>query len=295
MTLLPRSVVTLSLSAFCVLFACAQQPELAEGPVPVPASDFSARLSMSPPISNPIGDGNGVVRRPVEPSVTGGSWFFRRFGLGTYASPLGFGGRIATSLTGSLNLRVGGNYFSFTTKRTASNIPFTANVLLQSEQATFDWYPFRGRFHVSPGVLFGNSNRAYGSAMVPAGNSFTLNGVTYYSGVANPVQALGYVEFERVSPTLTLGLGNWIRHSEVRGEQGHWTFPFEGGVAFNGDPKTALNYSGTVCSANQTYCRDITTDATVQANIQAERRKLQNDANWLRFYPLISGGIVYRF
>jgi hypothetical protein len=290
MALVPRSVVTLMLSASWVIFASGQQPNQSTAPA-APATDPTDPYVASATPGEPF----RIVRQPPAPAVTGGSWFFHRFGIGTYTSPLGFGGRIATSLTESLNLRVGGNFFSYTTKRTADNIPFTAHVLLQSEQATFDWYPFRGRFHVSPGVLFGNSNRAYGSAMVPAGISFTLNGVTYYSGAANPVQASGYVEFERVTPTLTLGSGNWIRHSNVRGEQGHWTFPFEAGVSFNGDPKTALNYSGIVCNAGQTFCRNIATDPTVQANIQAERRRLQNDANWVRYYPLISGGIVYRF
>lgn len=229
------------------------------------------------------------VNAPAAPLQVG---FFRRYGLGTYASPLGFGGRIAASLTPWMNLRVGGSFFSFTTNRTVSSIPFTANVRLQSEEAQVDWYPFHGGFHISPGVMFGSSNRVFGSAVVPAGNSLTLNGVTYYSGAADPIHASGSVRFKRTAPMLTVGWGNWVRH----GREHHFAFPFEAGVVFSGDPQTAMNFSGVACTdAGQHFCQNISTDPSIQANIDAERGKLQNDANWLRFYPVIAGGIVYRF
>ena len=226
---------------------------------------------------------------PVAPSRGG---FFQRYGIGTYASPLGFGGRIATSLTPSMNLRVGGSFFSFTTNRSVSDIPFEADVRFQSEEAQVDWYPFHGSFHLSPGVMFGSSNRIYGSALIPAGNSFTLNDVTYYSGTADPVHASGGVWFSHTAPMFTLGWGNWVRQESRR----HWVFPLEMGAVFWGNPDTALDFSGTVCTdSGLTFCRDIANDPSVQANVEAERDKLKKDANWLRIYPVIAGGIVYRF
>jgi hypothetical protein len=285
MTLLPRSVLMLLVAAFCAAPVFAQQVVASISPISSSASDF---VNGAP--------GNGAVRSTPASGVSGDTWFLNHFGLGTFGSPLGFGGRIAVSLSRSVNLRAGASYFSFTTTRTVSNIPFTANVRLQSEQAVIDWYPFYGGFHVSPGILFGSSNRAFGGATVPAGNSFTLNNVTYYSGSADPVQASGAVDFRHTAPMLTVGWGNWIRHPGDRREHSHLTFPFEAGVAFTGDPKTELNYTGVVCSsASQQYCSNIATDPPVQVNIRAERTKLQNDANWLRFYPIIAGGIVYRF
>ena len=231
------------------------------------------------------------VRQAV-PLVPGRGGFFQRYGIGTYASPLGFGGRIATSLTPRMNLRVGGSFFSFTTNRSVSGIPFEANVRFQSEEAQVDWYPFHGSFHLSPGVMFGSSNRIYGSALIPAGNSFTLNSVTYYSGGANPVHASGGAWFSHTAPMLTVGWGNWVRQES----RGHWMFPFEAGAVFGSDPNTALDFSGSVCTDSAlTFCRDVSNDPSVQANIKAERDKLQKDANWLRIYPVIAGGVVYRF
>lgn len=218
---------------------------------------------------------------------------FQHIGLGTYESPLGFGGKIAMPLAQPLVLRAGASYFSFSSHQTASGIPFTANVVLQSEQAQVDWYPFFHRsFHISPGVQFGNSSRIYGDALIAAGKSFTLNGTTYYSGAAGPVQAEGSARFRRTSPMLTAGWGNWVR----REGQGHWAFPFEFGAIYNAAPATVLNFTGVVCAdPGELYCQNIANDASVQANIQAERVKMRKDANYLRFYPILAGGIVYRF
>jgi hypothetical protein len=225
-----------------------------------------------------------------------GTLLFRHFGVGTYESPLGFGGRFAVSIAPRLILRAGASYFSYSSTQTASGIPFQINVRFQSEQAVFDWYPFRGNFHISPGVLFGSSNRAFGGGDVPAGQSFSLNGVTYFSGSAAPIKASGSVYFAHTAPLLTAGWGNWVRLPEGPGSRRHLTFPFEFGVAFVGDPETALNFSGDVCTGgSQRNCQNIATDPSVQANIQVERKRLQNDANWLRFYPILAGGIVYRF
>ncbi|MGC2161038.1 MAG: hypothetical protein WA634_03930 [Silvibacterium sp.] len=288
MTLLPRRVLMLALAASCAITVFAQQADVAGGPAVITANASSSSSSM-----NTVATGGNGARAQVAPQVSEQPWLFRHYGIGTYSSPLGFGGRVAVSLTRSLNLRAGGSYFSFGINRSVGSVPFSANVVLQSEQANVDWYPFhRSSFHLSPGVLFGSSNRAYGSASIAAGNSFTLNNVNYYSGSAGPVQASGAVRFERTAPTFTVGWGDWVRGEHKR----HWAFPFEVGFAYTGNPQTVLNFSGVVCTdAGQHYCQNIADDPSVQSNIAVERKRLQNDANWLSFYPIIAGGIVYRF
>lgn len=286
MALLPRGVLVLFLSVICPATLLAQHLDSSQ--LPSSTRSFTDSDNMNAVSSG----GASGLRAQVAAAAVEGGWFFRHYALGTWESPLGIGGRFAVSLSSSLNLRAGASYFSFSTDRTAGGIPYSANVRLQSEQAVVDWYPFHNNFHVTPGVLFGSSNRAFGGATVSAGDSFTLNGVTYYSGAADPIQASGSVNFRSTAPMLTLGWGNWIR----RAKQSHWAYPFEFGVAFMGDPKTSLNYVGQICTdAGQVHCQDATSDAEVQANIEAERVKLQNDANWARFYPIIAGGLVYRF
>ncbi|HEV2462927.1 MAG TPA: hypothetical protein VGT04_03915 [Acidobacteriaceae bacterium] len=277
MACLPRYVVILSLSALTVVPVLGQQFRSA-APVPVANSSPSA-FRVQPAASRPAWEGSA---------------FLQQFGIGTYESPLGFGGRVATSLTQQVVLRGGASYFSFSTSQKASDVPYTAHVVLQSEEVQADWYPWvRRRFHISPGLQFGNSSRIYGNASIPVGNSFTLNGTTYYSGAAGPVQASGSARFRRASPMLTVGWGSWVRRGE---QQGHWAFPFEFGTVFNATPATVLNFTGVVCTdPGQVACENIANDPSVQANIQAERVKMHKDAQWARFYPIVAGGIVYRF
>lgn len=278
----PCRYVFLMILAACCAAAFAQPPGkqtellssgLASGPAAAPA--------------------RSEVVRQAAPTVVGPRvGFFRSYGIGTYGSSLGFGGRIAASITPWINLRVGASFFSFSTTRRSGTVPFKANIRMQAEEAQLDWYPFHGGFHISPGVMFGGSNRAYGSAVIPPNNSLTLNGTTYYSGASDPLHASGSVRFGRTAPMLTVGWGNWARPERQR----HWVFPFEMGAVFWGDPKTALNFSGVACTdPSQRFCHDAATDPTVQSNIDAERKKLQNGANWLKIYPIIAGGIVYRF
>ena len=292
MTALPRSALAAAIAACFVVAAFAQQPVSAPAPAPMTVATNGSSVSSSH-VDMTAGSGPGSgVHLPINASAAPQAWFLRHYGIGTYSSPLGFGGRVAVSLAPRLNLRAGASYFSFGMTRSVSNIPFSANVMLQSEQASLDWYPFHNSFHLSPGILFGSSNRGFGSASITAGSSFTLNGVTYYSSSSNPVHASGAVLFAHTAPSFTVGWGNWIR-----GEgQGHWAFPFEMGFAYMGDPTTLLNFSGTACTdATQQFCHNIATDPSIQANIAVEKQKLQNDANDLRFYPILAGGIAYRF
>lgn len=286
-----RSVLISALACVSAAAVYAQQLQpsnstIADGPNA--SVDHGSFVAMAP-------EGGSAVQ-VTAPSVTGGSWFLRRWAIGTFGSTLGFGGRFAVSVTSNVNFRAGASYFSYSTSRSKDNIPYTANVRLQSEQAVVDWYPFHGTFHITPGVQFGNHDRVFGDAVVTGGSSFTINGVNYYSSSSSPVQVSGSGAIRRTSPMLTVGWGNWIRHfGEKHGER-HFMFPFEVGVVFSGDPVTVLNYSGVVCTdAAQHNCMNIATDPEVQKNIDAERVKLQNDADWARFYPVIAGGIVYRF
>jgi len=42
-------------------------------------------------------------------------------------------------------------------------------------------------------------------------------------------------------------------------------------------------------------CRSVSSDSTVQANIQAQQLKIQNDINPYRFFPVISFGVGFNF
>jgi hypothetical protein len=257
---------------------------------PSPLLFSSSRIGLDAPVSaSPGGAGGGIVR--VVPAGNQ-PWLFSHFAVGAYTSPLGIGIGAATSISRRTNLRVAGNIFNYNLKDTEDGVTYTGSLTFRSIQATLDWFPWHGSFHLSPGLLFYNQNQVIAHGGVPAGDSFTLNNVTYYSGSAQPVSGSGQVNFRRTAPMLTLGWGNWIPRHEMK----HLSFPFEIGFAYTGDPTIALNFSGVVCdTAQDANCRPISSDPTVQQNINDETRKIKNDLDFIRFFPIISGGVVYKF
>lgn len=233
----------------------------------------------------------GITRGQPAPSGTWGSPL-SRFALGGYTSPLGIGAGIAGKVTRSTNLRVGWNFFNYSLTGTDDGANYSGHLHFRSLQASVDWFPFHGSFHLSPGVLFNNQNRVTAQGGIAAGQSFTLNDVNYYSSSTDPVTGNGSVHFNSLAPMFTLGWGNWVSRREHK----HLTFPFEVGFAHTGNATVNLNLQGTVCNApDDMYCEQIASDPSVQANIAGQIKKLQKDLEWIRFYPILSTGVVYKF
>jgi len=220
---------------------------------------------------------------------------FSQIAFGAGFSPLGINLLAATNLSRYLNLRATGNILMFSKNNiSTSGMNVDASVNLASAGVSLDYYPFpRHGFRLSPGMLFYNTNSASGTVMVPGGTSFTLNNVTYYASTKNPVTGVAKLGLNSRNPafTLTTGWGNVIRH-----DGGHFSFPFELGVAFVGAPsvKVALT-SGQVCDANGQNCVDVATDPNVQANLQEQVNKYKSDVEPLKTYPIVSFGVAYSF
>jgi hypothetical protein len=212
--------------------------------------------------------------------------------VGAYVSPLGIGLGAATSISRSLNLRAAGNFFGYNLSGVTSGVTYHGSLSFRSVQASVDWFPWHRNFHLSPGVLFYNQNSATVHGGISAGQSFTVNNATYYSAASDPVTLYGHVAFRRTSPMFTAGWGNWLPRSREK----HFSFPFEIGFAYIGDPPLTLTFTGTVCDTPaQVNCRSINSDPTVQQNIDAQRKKYQNNLDYLRFYPILSAGVTYKF
>jgi hypothetical protein len=77
---------------------------------------------------------------------------------------------------------------------------------------------------------------------------------------------------------------------------GHFSFPFELGVAFVGAPtvNVALT-SGQACDAQGQNCVNVATDPDVKANMLAQVTKYKNDLDPLKTYPIASFGVAYSF
>jgi hypothetical protein len=236
-------------------------------------------------------DEESAASEPAAPApAKGGSSSYSKIGIGVKISTLGAGIEVATPLAQKFNLRGGFNMLRYNRPITNNGIHYSGQLQFQSAEAHLDWFPIWG-FHVSPGILFYNGNQISATAAVPGGQTFSVGGTTYESDPATPVSGTGKLDFVKVSPSIMLGVGNLIPRNGR-----HYSFQFEVGGAYQGSARVALNLAGNVCNPGDlTTCRAISSDSTVQANIQAQQVKIQNDVNPYRFFPVISMGVGFNF
>ena len=250
-----------------------------------------------------LGDG---VTRPAQsaPAATLPPGPFSRIAIGGSFSSFGPGLQITTFVTPHLNIRTSGSYFAHTTTLTTNGFSPTAKLNLMSASVSADVYPFHSGFRVSPGVLVYNGNKMTANASLAGGTSVTLNGNTYYS--ANPNTALGITPLHgsaelglnttRPAFMVTAGWGNTIPH-----DGGHWSVPFEAGVAFTGQPSLNANLAGWACVDQLlTECTDVASSTNpiaiqIQNDLGAQIAKWKSNLSPLGTYPIVSLGVAYSF
>jgi hypothetical protein len=245
----------------------------------VPASCFGQDTSQptAPPASKP------------STSTTAGQGL-PRFGIQVTAGTLGAGIQAATAVTRHSNVRFGANYFRYSASTTSDNIAYNGTLRLESAEVLYDQY-IGGGFHISPGAMIYDGNQATGSASVSGGQTFTLNGVSYFSGNSSPVTGTASITSRKIAPELLIGFGNLLPRSAR-----HFTLNFEFGVVFQGSPNAKLNLSGNTCPSDPINgCLAISANSSVQSNIQAEQVKINGDLVPFKFYPVIRLGFGYKF
>ncbi|HUN86961.1 MAG TPA: hypothetical protein VMU48_21460 [Terracidiphilus sp.] len=247
----------------------------------------------------------GVERGSVPPpSAAVAPGPFSRIALGGSVSSLGPSLQITSYITPHLNLRTTGNWINYQTSFTTSGFNANAKLNLASARLAADVYPFRNGFRISPGVMVYNGNKMTATSSVAGGASFTLNGDTFYSASANsatgatPLQGTAELGQNMTKPafTITAGWGNTIPQNG-----GHWSFPFEAGVAFTGAPSLNANLAGWACyDQAQTECTNVASTSDpialqIQGDLAAQIAKWKNNLSPLGTYPILSMGVSYSF
>src|SRR5712664_2206287 len=209
-------------------------------------------------------------------------------GVGVKVSTLGIGGEVAIALSHRTNVRFGFNAFSYGDTFAKDGVTYKGNLDLRSAQATYDIFLLKG-LHVSPGVLFYNGNKVSANASVPGGKSFTLSNTNYVSDAADPITGTGKLTVYKAAPMLLLGIGNLVPRSK------HFSVSFEIGAAYQGPPRVTLNLGGSACDSTGLFCRSISSDPTIQANVVSEQAKLNKSTSPYKFYPVLSFGVGFKF
>jgi len=281
---------SLLLTAGSLAYGQATDSTVQPVPVPLPVksvvTDSTAQPSAPPPDNSAVTPSSTTTSSPAPAP----NEYSKKVGIGVKGSFLGGGVEVALPVTYRTNVRAGFNIFSYSRGFDKDGVDYNGQLGFKTFEAHYDFFPWAGSFHISPGLLSYFGTPITASAAVGGGQSFTLGGTTYYSDPTTPVTGTGKINFNRAAPMATLGWGNLVPRNHK-----HFVVPFEIGAAFQGSPKATLNLAGNVCDSPGVNCRSVVTDSTVQSHIQSEQTKINNSMSFFKAYPIISIGFGYKF
>jgi len=189
----------------------------------------------------------------------------------------GFGAEVGLGFNEFVGVRGSYGAGSFNYNVTESDIRYTTQVKPSVGLVTVDVHPFGGWFRLSGGLGLNNTH-ADGTADTTSG-TLTINGTVYNTSEVGTVQ--GRITFDRTSPYLGLGWGAPARSA------GGLYFTSDFGVVFS---KATGSVTGTCApSLNSVTC------AQLQSDLNAEAQQFKQEVEKVKYYPVITLGIGYRF
>ena len=198
-----------------------------------------------------------------------------RFAVAAKGSTLGVGGEFTAGLATDINARVGLNTFDIDFDDTEiDDIEYDLGVELNSISALLDWHVFDDNFHVTGGFI--SMNNEFNLDARPA-NSVEIGDITY--SPTDIGYLTGQAEIDGMAPYLGVGWGNPIQSNR------RWGFTLDLGVAFTDSPDVTIRSVGGLLSS----------DAGFLAELEKERKELEDDLDGLQIYPVISLGLFFRF
>jgi hypothetical protein len=276
-------------------------PSLTTREATLPGFSVPARMSSSsswrstdlaanelPEAPEPALAGVRNVRPPL--AVASHTLPFSTFAIALTTGLGGVGVDVATPLNSRINLRGGVGFFSYTTSFIVDTVPIDGTLHIGNAHASVDWFLFNNSFHISPGITLYNNTNYNAIIHVPANQVITLNDQDYTSDPADPIRGTAYMKFGgKVAPRLTVGWGNMIPHKDK-----NWTFPFEFGLDYRSAPTATFALIGSSCDSSGD-CEPIQEDPDTQVNILEQQQEITHDLAPLRFFPVSSFGVSYKF
>ncbi len=218
---------------------------------------------------------------------------FSRVGIESYAGVGGIGFDVATPVLRKFNVRAGSEFFAYSTTFEDQGANVAIRLRTQSGHASLDWFPFNGRFRLSPLIVFANNNRVQATALIPPGNTVTVNGQDYISSVTDPLHGAGSIDFRKASPGFSLGLGNLVPRTSS-----HLSFPIEAGFYHVGQPGLKVTFTGSACDPTQPPaigCQSVDQDGDFQQSLAAFVARYNHNLSYASFFPIFSFGLGYAF
>jgi len=205
----------------------------------------------------------------VQPAVAGD------MAIGAKVGTLGVGVEVVSNVVPMLvNARLQLNGYNVNKTITDTQVSYDAKLKLFSFGALADVYPFAGKFRLTGGLYY-NGNKLTMTGVPAAGSSYTINGTVYTAAQVGSLTST--VDFNKVAPYAGIGFGDPISSGSPIG------FNFDLGVLYMGQPKTAITATGAA------------TNPALATSIAAEKQKLDNSLSNMKFYPVASIGVTFRF
>ncbi len=211
-------------------------------------------------------------------TIAAGAAQARDVGISADIGTTGAGFHLVTSLHDRLNARLGINGLSYSTTKSTDDADFDASLKMRTVDALLDYYPTTSQFRLSAGLIY-NGSKITARAKPTSQGEYTFNDTTYKASDAGQVD--GRIDFRKTAPYLGIGWGNAVAVNKG------WGVTSDIGVMFQGSPRTQLTNTG--CNPALVDC------VQLQSDLEAERRKLDDKARDIRYYPVIRIGATYKF
>jgi hypothetical protein len=196
--------------------------------------------------------------------------------IGLNTGTLGLGIEYSTSINDMFALRTGLNAFDYSHSLNESGIDYDADLELKSISLILDYHPFSNGFRLSGGAIY-NGNQLKVTGKPDGTGNIEINDVTYNSSQVGKVD--GEVDFNSFAPYVGLG------YSSSKTKESGFSFNTEIGAMFHGTPSAKLRAT----------CSDPAICASLQSDLTAEEKQLNDDLKSFNIYPVLTMGIGYKF
>lgn len=192
-------------------------------------------------------------------------------GIGLKVGTHGLGADLGFGLSERFTLRLGYSGLSWSGDFEEEDITYDTKLRLAAFSGLVDWKFWR-QVRLTAGLVHVKDKGALTGT--PTGGTFTINDVDYAASEVGTIS--GTVRMGKsATPYLGIGYGDIARKG--------LSFYADLGILFQGKPDVEL-------SAN---CGATARCAQLQADVEAEERKLQEDLDKFKYYPILNLGIAY--
>ncbi|TVV75002.1 hypothetical protein [Sphingomonas solaris] len=198
------------------------------------------------------------------PAQTANSHFY----AGVTGGTLGIGPEVGYRVSDSFGVRGNATFLNLSHSFDSGNLDYRGKAKLKSGGVMLDAYPFANGFRISAGARLNGNN---GRVRAQSSRSVTIGNTTYTPAQIGTIR--GDAETKNVAPALTLG---WAGQNA----QG-FVFGVEGGALFQGKVRVR-NFRAS-------------TNLISAADLERERRDLQDDVDDYKVYPILQLTAGYRF